>query len=147
MLISESNKENFKGTDRLLHRPPFLLVDRILARCKDTIKTRKNISANEPVLIGHFPQNPIFPAAYIIEFMAQSSGLIIDKEGSNNSELGFVVKIDKAIFKKIVVPGDILTCSSKFIQEIARFHRFECSVHDEHTNLVAKAEIYLKLEL
>ena len=96
----------------LPHRYPFLLVDRVLEFEKDThLKALKNITANEPIFTGHFPQSPIFPGVLILEAMAQASALLAFRSlGGYPSEetLYLLVGIDKARFKRQVVPGDQL---------------------------------------
>ncbi len=103
---------------RLLpHRYPFLLVDRILELETGTsIQVVKNITADEPCFQGHFPGIPIFPGVLILEVMAQASGLLVFKSPESypkGDNLYMLVGIDKARFKKTVVPGDQLTVDVK----------------------------------
>lgn len=98
---------------RLLpHRYPFLLVDRILELDRGrSIQVVKNITADEPCFQGHFPGIPIFPGVLILEVMAQASGLLVFKSPEycpKDDNLYMLVGIDKARFKKTVVPGDRL---------------------------------------
>lgn len=94
----------------LPHRYPFLLVDRVLEFEKDKrLKAVKNVTANEPIFPGHFPQSPIFPGVLILEGLAQSSALLAFRSlgGYPSAEtLYLLVGIDNARFKKQVVPGD-----------------------------------------
>lgn len=96
----------------LPHRYPFLLVDRVISYEKDTsLSAIKNVTANEPIFTGHFPQAPIFPGVLILEAMAQASALLgfISLGGYPSDEtLYLLAGIDKARFKKQVVPGDQL---------------------------------------
>jgi 3-hydroxyacyl-[acyl-carrier-protein] dehydratase len=93
------------------HRYPFLLVDRILEfKENETVTTLKNISINEMQFLGHFPGKPVFPGVYIIENMAQSSAFFLAKSagGVDESKVYFLGRVNKASFRKPVVPGDQL---------------------------------------
>ncbi|SCK23980.1 3-hydroxyacyl-ACP dehydratase FabZ [Vogesella sp. LIG4] len=95
----------------LPHRYPFLLVDRVTEFVADTrIKALKNVTINEPFFMGHFEQYPVMPGVLIIEALAQAAGILaIKSQGQRaDNELYFFVGIDKARFKRQVVPGDQL---------------------------------------
>jgi beta-hydroxyacyl-ACP dehydratase FabZ len=97
----------------LPHRYPFLLVDRVVELSDDKIVALKNVTANEPHFQGHFPGHPIMPGVLIIEAMAQAGGIlalaVIRKGGVDTAtKLIFFMGIDKAKFRKPVVPGDQL---------------------------------------
>ncbi len=98
----------------LPHRYPFLLVDRVLDyRLTDPpqIRALKNVTINEPFFNGHFPGHPVMPGVLILEAMAQAAGCLahLAREASGAAEqLYYLVKIDKARFNKVVVPGDQL---------------------------------------
>jgi len=103
-----------KILELLPHRYPFLLVDRVLEYQLDDpprIRALKNVSFNEPFFQGHFPQHPVMPGVLLIEAMAQAAGCLAhlarQAEGGEN-RLYYLVKIDKARFSRIVVPGDQL---------------------------------------
>ena len=94
----------------LPHRYPFLLVDKIseFEEAKSIICI-KNVSFNEPFFNGHFPGYPVMPGVLILEALAQASGLLVFKTPSlcpPNESLYLFVGIDKARFKRPVVPGD-----------------------------------------
>ncbi len=94
----------------LPHRYPFLLVDRITAFEKDGgIVGVKNVTINEPFFQGHFPDHPIMPGVLILEAMAQVGGVyaILANEVGEN-QVPYFVGIDKAKFRKPVLPGDVL---------------------------------------
>ena len=101
----------------LPHRYPFLLIDRVLTYEKDVSLTAlKNVTANEPIFTGHFPQAPIFPGVLILEAMAQTSAMLAFKsQGGYPSEktLYLLVGIDNARFKQQVIPGDQLHLEAK----------------------------------
>ena len=102
----------------LPHRYPFLLVDRITDyELGKSIKGYKNITFNEPCFMGHFPGQPIFPGVMILEGLAQAAGVLGFKTLGNNDQLYLYAGIDKARFKKPVVPGDKLEYAVELIKE------------------------------
>jgi 3-hydroxyacyl-[acyl-carrier-protein] dehydratase len=93
------------------HRYPFLLVDRIVElRGSEYCLGIKNVTANEPQFQGHFPGNPILPGVMIIEGMAQAAGCaaILSSAEGKKARLVYFMTVDKAKFRKPVVPGDVL---------------------------------------
>jgi 3-hydroxyacyl-[acyl-carrier-protein] dehydratase len=94
----------------LPHRYPFLLVDRVIdIRGDDHGIGIKNVTANEPQFQGHFPGNPVFPGVLLIEGMAQTAGVLcILSISSPQPKSVFFLTIDKAKFRKPVVPGDTI---------------------------------------
>ena len=94
----------------LPHRYPFLMVDRIVnIRGDESAVGIKNVTFNEPQFVGHFPGNPIFPGVLLIEGMAQTAGAIcvLARKGDTPSQVYFLT-IDKAKFRKPVIPGDVV---------------------------------------
>lgn len=92
----------------LPHRYPFLMIDRIVSiRGDESAIGIKNVTANEPQFLGHFPENPVFPGVLLVEGMAQTAGAICifatKLDGPKNV---FFMTIDKAKFRKPVTPGD-----------------------------------------
>jgi 3-hydroxyacyl-[acyl-carrier-protein] dehydratase len=102
-----------EGIQRLLpHRPPFLLVDRVVAFEKDTSLTAiKGVTMNEPFFTGHFPGHPVMPGVLILEALAQAAGLLaclsLPPERVSNT-VTYLMGIDGARFRRPVVPGDRL---------------------------------------
>ena len=99
-----------KVMELLPHRYPFLLVDRIIEiDGDDSCIGIKNVTANEPQFMGHFPGNPVFPGVLLVEAMAQTAGAIcfrhIMGDGGKPHQV-FFMTIDKCKFRKPVVPGD-----------------------------------------
>ena len=93
----------------LPHRYPFILVDRIIEIVPDErIVGLKNVSMNEPFFQGHFPGTPVMPGVLIIEAMAQTGGVLVYASLSEEERKGLIyfMGIDKARFRKPVVPGD-----------------------------------------
>jgi len=108
---------------RLLpHRYPFLLVDRILdispgpVAVGSKVVGLKNVSANEPFFQGHFPGNPIMPGVLIIECMAQVAGcLFFSKEPDPSAKLMVMSGVDKARFRRPIVPGDQIVVTGEIL--------------------------------
>src|SRR5271154_2304283 len=95
----------------LPHRYPFLMVDRILGmRGDDFAIGIKNVTFNEPQFLGHFPENPVFPGVLMIEGMAQTAGVIcmLSTGRKEREQLVYFLTIDKAKFRKPVIPGDTI---------------------------------------
>ena len=97
---------------RLLpHRHPLLLVDRVIGwEAGQWLEAQKAIAANEPQFSGHFPGNPLFPGVYMIEALAQASALLgmLSASQGDKAPLWLLAGVDKARFRRIVVPGDLL---------------------------------------
>ena len=112
--------------DLLPHRYPFLLVDRVTDyQLGERIHAYKNITFNEPCFTGHFPGQPIFPGVLILEALAQAAGVLGFKTKGKTDELYLYAGIDKARFKRPVVPGDRLDFEVHLIKErrgIWKFH-------------------------
>jgi 3-hydroxyacyl-[acyl-carrier-protein] dehydratase len=92
----------------LPHRYPFLLVDRIIEVAEKRVVGIKNVTINEPFFQGHFPGQPIMPGVLIIEAMAQTGGIGALNLKENIGKLAYFLAINKAKFRKPVVPGDTL---------------------------------------
>jgi 3-hydroxyacyl-[acyl-carrier-protein] dehydratase len=95
----------------LPHRYPFLMVDRILGiRGDDSAIGIKNVTYNEPQFLGHFPNNPVFPGVLMIEGMAQTAGVIclLSLGRQDQENIVYFLTIDKAKFRKPVIPGDTI---------------------------------------
>ena len=92
----------------LPHRYPFLLVDRVTELVPgDRLVAYKNVSANEPFFQGHFPGNPVMPGVLIIEALAQAAAILMS-DGQESDLIPLFMGIDKARFRRQVVPGDQL---------------------------------------
>lgn len=94
----------------LPHRYPFLMVDRVIdIRGDEHGIGIKNVTINEPHFQGHFPENPVFPGVLMIEGMAQTAGVLcILATSLLKPKNVFFMTIDKAKFRKIVLPGDTI---------------------------------------
>ncbi len=93
----------------LPHRYPFLLIDRILEMDEGKrVVALKNVTGNEPFFQGHFPDYPVMPGVLIMEAMAQAGAVAMLSMPQYQGKLAFFTGIDKAKFRKQVVPGDQL---------------------------------------
>ena len=124
------------------HRYPFLLVDRILEfEDRKRVVGIKNVTINEPFFAGHFPGHPIMPAVLILEAMAQCGGVLLLNSVENpENKLMYFVGIDKARFRKPVLPGDQL----RFELQLIRFGGTVCKMEGKAfvgADLVAEAEL------
>ena len=127
----------------LPHRYPFLLVDRIFDMDRDESAVGlKNVTINEPFFQGHFPAYPVMPGVLIIEGMAQTAGaLCVHYLGENyRPQLVYFMGIDKAKFRKPVLPGDQIFFHVRKIRSRGRAWRFygEAKVNGQ---VAAEAEI------
>ena len=105
----------------LPHRPPFLLVDKILEISDKHIIGLKNVTMNEEFFNGHFPERPIMPGVLQIEAMAQAGGvLILNTVSDPENYLTFFAKIENAKFKYPVVPGDTLVFKCELLSPLRR---------------------------
>ncbi|ODS23937.1 3-hydroxyacyl-[acyl-carrier-protein] dehydratase FabZ [Candidatus Endobugula sertula] len=114
----------------LPHRYPFLLVDRVVDLQEgQSIVAYKNISGNEEIFNGHFPQAPIFPGVMIIEALAQVSGILGFKTLGKTPQNGSVYLFagaDKVRFRRQVVPGDCLQLEANVVSEKRGIWKFDC---------------------
>jgi 3-hydroxyacyl-[acyl-carrier-protein] dehydratase len=93
----------------LPHRYPFLLVDRIIEmRADESCIGIKNVTYNEPQFTGHFPGRPIMPGVLLIEGMAQTAGALCARTVTPRPKAVYFMTIDKAKFRKPVLPGDVV---------------------------------------
>jgi len=106
----------------LPHRYPFLLVDRIVEATPGPVVPGskvvglKNVSVNEPFFQGHFPGNPVMPGVLIIECMAQVAGcLFFLDEPEPGAKLMFLSGVDKARFRRPIVPGDQIVVTAEIV--------------------------------
>jgi 3-hydroxyacyl-[acyl-carrier-protein] dehydratase len=124
----------------LPHRYPFLLVDRILGIDPGTKATGiKNVTINEEFFRGHFPGQPIMPGVLIIEALAQVAGVLAFHSGATPGKSVFFMSIEKAKFRRPVVPGDQLKLEATILQHRGNVWKFIGNAIIEE-KIVAEAE-------
>lgn len=107
--------------EMLPHRPPFLLVDKILKLTDTQVIGIKNVTMNEPFFVGHFPGAPVMPGVLQIEAMAQTGGiLVLSTVPDPENYLTYLLKIDKVRYKQQVLPGDTLIFELDLMAPIRR---------------------------
>jgi 3-hydroxyacyl-[acyl-carrier-protein] dehydratase len=132
---------DIKEIQKLLpHRYPFLLVDRIID-IEPGIKAVgiKNVTINEEFFQGHFPGHPIMPGVLIIEALAQVAGVLAFRSGISEGKSVYFMSIEKAKFRKPVVPGDQLRLEISILQQRGNVWKFSGNAVVEE-KVVAEAE-------
>jgi len=128
----------------LPHRYPFLFLDRVTELVEgEYILATKNITINEPIFDGHFPDNPIFPGVCIIEAMAQASGVLALKTigtGAEANKAYVIAGVDKVRFKRSAIPGDQLIIRSEVLSRKRSIWKFKTEARVDG-QLVGSAEI------
>ena len=129
----------------LPHRYPFLLIDKVIEVKKgEEIKALKNVTYNEPFFQGHFTNKSIMPGVMIIEAFAQATALLgaygFEEKRSSESELYYLVGIDKARFRKSIVPGDQIIINVKFLANKKGIWKFAATAFVD-SNEAASAEL------
>lgn len=113
--------------ERLPHRFPFLLVDRVRSVIPGkSIVALKNVTANEGFFQGHFPEYPVMPGVLVVEALAQAAGVLAWESASDQERLWllYLVGIDNARFKLPVKPGDQLVLNVELVQRRRNLWRF-----------------------
>jgi len=114
----------------LPHRYPFMLIDRVteINESEGLVKGYKNVTVNESIFQGHFPNEPVFPGVLMLEAMAQLGAILILKRFPPEKRMAYFTGIDKARFKKVVIPGDRMDIEVKLIRERHPFVQMEGTV-------------------
>lgn len=130
--------------EHLPHRYPMLLVDRVLeCDAGKTIKALKNVTINEPFFPGHYPHSPVMPGVLVIEALAQAAAILtfVTMNAKPNADsLYYFVGIDKARFKKPVLPGDQMILDVELTRSLRGMWKY-AAVATVDGQLCAQAEL------
>jgi 3-hydroxyacyl-[acyl-carrier-protein] dehydratase len=144
--LSRLNQLNILEIMKLLpHRYPFLLVDRVISiEINKKIQALKNVTINEHFFSGHFAEFPVMPGVLIVEAMAQVAGIltVMSFGERQENELYFFAAIDKARFKRQVVPGDQLIFNIELVKVARGIGKFLATATVDH-QIAAEAEIMI----
>jgi len=124
----------------LPHRPPFLLVDRVLKIAGNKIVALKNVTMNEPFFEGHFPGHPIMPGVLQLEAIAQVAGIVLIKKGETVNQVAYFMSAEDVKWRKPVVPGDVLVIEVELTKVRGKIGKAKglCKVAGE---IVSEAEV------
>ena len=132
--------------DVLPHRPPFLLIDKILELSDKHVVGMKNVTMNENFFVGHFPGSPVMPGVLQVEAMAQCGGvLVLNTVPDPENYLTYFMKMDKVKFKQKVLPGDTVIFKCELITPIRRGICHMQAYAYANGKIVAEAELMAQI--
>jgi UDP-3-O-[3-hydroxymyristoyl] N-acetylglucosamine deacetylase / 3-hydroxyacyl-[acyl-carrier-protein] dehydratase len=111
----------------LPHRYPFLMVDRIISfESENKCVGVKSVTVNEPFFQGHFPGHPVMPGVLQVEAMAQVASILLRKQSSITSGIGYFMSADGVKFRKPVLPGDSLVIEAELVRAKGNIGKAQC---------------------
>lgn len=140
-VVAESGAMSIEQIMKMLpHRPPFLLVDRVLKIEGNKIVALKNVTMNEDFFRGHFPGHPIMPGVLQLEAIAQVAGMVLIKQGEVTNQVAYFMSAEDVKWRKPVVPGDTLIIEVELTKVRGKIGRAKgvCKVAGE---IVSEAEV------
>jgi len=130
----------------LPHRPPFLLIDRIIELSENHVVGMKNVTMNESFFVGHFPGAPVMPGVLQIEAMAQCGGvLVLSTVPDPENYLTYFMKMNNVKFKQKVLPGDTLIFKAELMMPIRRGICHMQAYGYANNRLVVEAELMAQI--
>lgn len=137
-----------EGIKKILpHRPPMLMVDRVIELTPEKVVGLKNLTINEDLFRGHFPDQPIFPGVLQVEAMAQVGGvLVLSQYEDPENYLTYFMKIDNVKFRKMVVPGDTVVFEVTYLSPFRRGVAHMKGKAFVNGELVTEAEMMAKID-
>ena len=145
ILVSENGAMDVEQIMKLLpHRPPFLMVDRVLKMEGNKITAVKNVTIGEDFFRGHFPSHPIMPGVLQLEAMAQVAGIVLLKQAELANQMAYFMAAEDVKWRKPVFPGDTLIIEIELIKTRGRIGKAKgvCKVG---TDVVSEAEVTFML--
>ena len=143
--VNEDGAMNVEELMKIIpHRPPFLMVDRILKIDGLKITGLKNVTINEPYFQGHFPAHPIMPGVLQLEAMAQVAGIVLLQQIEAANQVAYFMSAEDVKWRKPVVPGDTLIIEAELTKTRGKIGKARC-VCKVGNGIVSEAEVTFML--
>jgi 3-hydroxyacyl-[acyl-carrier-protein] dehydratase len=146
------HRHEFPTVEQYLHhRPPYLMVERIVSCTPNEVITEKRVSGQEFFLAGHFPGAPVFPGAMLQELSTQSAGVLIAAHYNpmaeydtsdphfNEYALGVLVRVRQARYRSFARPGDLLTCLVTLLEQVGQLFDFRAAIAVDGQTIMSNA--------
>jgi 3-hydroxyacyl-[acyl-carrier-protein] dehydratase len=110
------------------HRPPFLLVDKIISRDEQSIVCRKKFGGDEWFFAGHYPEQPIVPGVLLCEAALQSGAILISRLPNAKRGMPVVTRMNEVRFKHVVRPGDTIEIEARLREKLGDAYFFDAKI-------------------